>query len=139
MVNPADMDITPSEVYDAIRRGYTDLADATDAEIMDYFGAVTSTELSGHVANIKGIALEMELARALDAELYEMTNHVGTDIIVDGMDYSVKSGISTQPTLDDLAEGLDVIATSEIADVTDAIDAGITNAELVESVLDAIL
>jgi hypothetical protein len=132
-----EMNLTESEIYDAVRRGYSELSDSSDAEIVDYFSNVDN--ISHHISHIKGIALEMELDRNIEnSVLFELTNHEGTDIIIDGTEYSVKSGVSVQPTLDDLSEGLEVIATSEIADVTEAIDAGMTNLELVQSVLDAL-
>ena len=48
-----------SEVFEAIRRGYNDLENATDDEIIDYFENSSSEELTGHISNIKGILFEL--------------------------------------------------------------------------------
>ncbi len=127
-----DMDISRSEVYEAIDRGYT-------SEIV-----ITDANLEGHVSNVKGIALEMEINRELQAEGYESelfanTNHEGTDIIVNGHEYSIKSGSSIYETTQDIGEGYDVISTSEIASSTEAIDCGLSNEELTDVVTDVLL
>ena len=124
------------EVLMAIERGYTQFDDSSEEEMSAYFSELSEESMDGHISNVKGIALEMELERELDGELFELTNHAGTDIIIDGQEYSVKSGVSIQGTNDDLSEGLQVIATSEIASITDASDAGISNVDLTEQVQD---
>jgi hypothetical protein len=121
------MFITDEHIEAAIDRGYTETPS---------FINLSEEAMRGHVSNIKGIALEIGLEQEIEgSHIFESTNHKGTDIYLDsGEEYSVKSGSSIYETLEDLDEGLDVIATSEIADQTDAIDAGISNEELTEAV-----
>ena len=140
----SDMQLTSGEVCDAVRRGWTELSTATDTEIVDHFAGYSADSMVGVVSNVKGIALEMEVERALDnsginANIFELTNNPGTDIFLgNGQEYSVKSGVSDRATLEDISEGLTVIATSEIADKNIAIDAGISSAALAASVIAAL-
>jgi len=136
----SDMNLTEDEVFDAFRRGWSDLENASNNEIVEYFSDYSDESMVGVISNVKGIAFEMEIERAfdsqgLDANLFDEINHPGTDIYFDnGQEFSIKSGTNIEPTLEDLDEGLDVIATTEIADVTDAIDGNMLNLDLVYSI-----
>ncbi|GEM_PF-2260105 len=134
VLDKSDMHITQEEVFEAVRRGYSNLENASDREIVAYFADIDEVEFAGHLSHIKGIAFEQELARATDGVLHEETNYEGTDLIIEGKEYSVKTGVSNQATNEDLEEGLKVIATSEIAAETEAIDGGMTIEEVTSQV-----
>ena len=137
----SDMHLTEDEVFDAFRRGWSDLENASNDEIVEYFSDYSDESMVGVISNVKGIAFEMEIERAfdnhgLDANLFDEINHPGTDIYLDnGQEFSVKSGTNIEPTVEDLDEGLDVISTTEIADVTDAIDGNMLNLDLVYDIV----
>jgi hypothetical protein len=142
-------------VFDAVRRGYTDLADATDDEILDYFGAQDAEALSGHLANVKGILFEREYAESLqddgvDARLYETTNHPESDIALYDEDGAVVQELQLKATDDpeyvreamaSLPEDVTVVTTSEVADELggEVVDSGISDALLEEAVADALV
>lgn len=63
--------IEPNEVFDSIRRGYTDLNTSSNEEIFDYFQTVEEESMQGHVSNIKGILFEHEYVQSLE----EMGTH----------------------------------------------------------------
>jgi hypothetical protein len=78
-----ETDISEEEVFEAIRRGYNDLENATDDEIINYFENSNSEELAGHISNIKGILFENEIQ---DKEnKFEMTTNSG--LLHFGFDY----------------------------------------------------
>jgi len=79
--------IEESEVFDSIRRGYTDLNSATNEEIFDYFQIIDEDSMQGHISNIKGILFEQEYVQSLEemgthTSIFEATNHPVTDISI---------------------------------------------------------
>ena len=140
-----NMHIDSDEVYDAVRRGWTKLHDASDDEIIEHFADYEPESIVGVVSNVKGIVFEQEIVRTLDnagidADLFDATNNPGTDIFLsNGQEFSVKSGISPHAAEEDLDEGLDVISTHEIATYHDEIiDTGMSSDELTDAVVDAL-
>ena len=149
------MPITDTDVFDAVRRGYGDLSDAGDEEILDYFEAADADALAGHLNNIKGILFEREYASTLqengiDARLFDTTNHPVSDIavyddegdIVETMQLKATDDAGyISETLETLPDDVTVVATSEVADSfgDEVVDSGISDALLEEAVADAIL
>jgi hypothetical protein len=79
--------IEPNEVFDSIRRGYTDLNTSSNKEIFDYFQTIGEAFMQGHISNIKGILFEHEYVESLEemgvhASIFEETNHPITDISI---------------------------------------------------------
>jgi hypothetical protein len=141
-------------VFDAVRRGYADLADATDDEILDYFGAQDAEALTGHLANVKGILFEREYAESLrgdgvDARLYEATNHPESDIALyeDGavvQELQLKATDDpgyVRETMASLPDDVTVVTTSEVAEELgdEVVDSGISDALLEEAVADTLV
>ena len=147
--------IESSEVFNAVRRGYRELADASDGEILEFFGAESPESLAGHLANVKGILFEQEYldtlhANGIDAELFEATNHPLSDLrILDGHGEPLEElqlKASSDPgyiaeTLESLPEEIAVVTTSEVAaDFPDAvIDSGISDTLLEEVVSETLV
>ncbi len=52
--------IEEQEVFEAARRGYGNLSNESDSEVVDYFGDVDGESWSGYPSNIKGILFEQE-------------------------------------------------------------------------------
>ncbi|MCG9647965.1 cytochrome P450 [Vibrio brasiliensis] len=138
-----------SSVFDAVRRGYSDLEHAGSDEILTYFDDVDPDVMSGHISNIKGIVFEQEVVNALnnqgmDAMLFEATNHPISDIaLMSDADIAAEVQLKATDSVSyinkTLAEHPDVpiITTSEVADSFDSamvIDSGIDNSALEDMV-----
>ncbi len=148
------MMIEPDEVFNSIRRGYTDLNSATDEEIFDYFQDIDTDSMQGHISNIKGILFEQEYVDSLEeigvhASIFEETNHPITDISIFNDNGEVINELQLKATEsvsyinEALAENPDVaiVATSEVANEIGSdmvIDSGITDAILEDSVLEVL-
>ena len=146
--------IEPNEVFDSIRRGYTDLNNSTNEEIFDYFQTVDEESMQGHVSNIKGILFEHEYVQSLEemgthASIFEATNHPVTDISIFDESGDVVNELQLKATdsvgyiNETLIENPDVaiVATSEVASAMSSdmvINSGIENAVLEESVVEVL-
>ena len=146
--------IEEQEVFEAVRRGYGDLSDATDGEVIDYFADIDDESWTGHMSNIKGILFEQEYVDMLgeegvEAALFEHTNHPDTDLQIfeDGSvveELQLKATDSASYLTSTLAENPDIaiIATTEVAsgfDTDMVIDSGISDAVLEEAIVDSIV
>jgi len=148
------MIITPNEVFDSIRRGYTDLNNSTNEEIFDYFQTIEEESMQGHISNIKGILFEHEYVQSLQemgthASIFEATNHHITDISIFDDNGDVVNELQLKATdsvgyiNETLVENPDIaiVATSEVASSMSSdmvIDSGIENAILEDSVLEVL-
>jgi hypothetical protein len=142
--------IEAGEVFDAVRRGYRGLSDASDEEILEFFAMEDAQSLTGHLANVKGILFEREYLELLheegvNAELFPTSNHPVSDIaILDGDgelidELQLKASSSAgyiADTLEKIPEDVEVVTTSEVAaDFPDeVIDSGISD-ELLDELL----
>ncbi len=146
--------IEEQEVFEAVRRGYGDLSDASDDEVVDYFTDIDDESWTGHMSNIKGILFEQEYVNKLgdegvEAALFEYTNHPDVDIQIfeDGSvaeELQLKATDSTSYINSTLAENPDIaiVATTEVAsgfDTDMVIDSGISDAVLEEAIVDSIV
>jgi hypothetical protein len=148
-----ETDISEEEVFEAIRRGYNDLENATDDEIINYFENSNSEELAGHISNIKGILFENEIQDKLEeigveSHQFEKTNHPNTDleILEDGEvveEIQLKATESTSYIKDTLEENpdIEIVATSEVAEhlSNEVVDSGVSDVVLEETVAEVIL
>lgn len=145
--------IEQSNVFDAVRRGYSQLSCASEEDIFDYFSAVETDSLVGHASNIKGILFEQHVADILErsgvnAELFEFTNHPGADLIVDVEGYlplelQLKATDSVSYINQTLQQNPEfpILTTSELAAKIDSdrvLDSGISNAELENVVFESL-
>ena len=146
--------IEAEEVFDSIRRGYTDLNTASNEEIFDYFQDVGQESIQGHISNIKGILFEQEYVQSLEemgihASVFEETNHPITDISIFDENGDIINELQLKATNsvsyinETLAEHPDVaiVATSEVADSLSndsVIDSGIEEAILEESIIEVL-
>jgi len=142
------------EVFEAVRRGYNDLSDATDSEVVDYFSDIDDESWTGHLSNIKGILFEQEYVDKLEYEgveaaLFASTTHPDTDIQIfeDGSvaeELQLKATDSANYINSTLADNPDIaiVATTEVAsgfDTDMVIDSGISDAVLEELIVDSIV
>ena len=147
-------EIVREEVFEAIRRGYSDLENASEDDILEFFQAKDVESLSGDMNNIKGILFEQEYARDLqengvDARLFEETNHPISDIgifedgkMIEELQLKATSNPSyIEETLGEMPEDVAVVATSEVASnfEDEVIDSGISDAVLEEAIGEVIM
>jgi len=148
------MSIEKEAVYDAIRRGYSDLSHADELTIDAYFSDVDMDSLSGHVGNIKGILFEQEYVEQLqndgiDAVVYDEVNHPMSDImilengeVVEDLQLKATESVSyVKDTLNTVDCDVTVVTTTEVAQHFDGevIDSGISESMLEEAVSDVIM
>jgi DNA-binding NarL/FixJ family response regulator len=141
--------VNPAMVFDAVRRCYSELHEASNGEIEAYFDDVDADAMGGHASNIKGILFEQMyveqlVSQGVEAELFEAINHPIVDIaIVDGSgivnELQLKATDHVNYINTTLAEHPDVaiVATSEVANQVNSemvIDSGIEDAVLEEAV-----
>ena len=141
--------IDSSLIFEATRRGYTDLRSACPNEIVDYFSDCSDESISGHLRNIKGILFEEKVVdilnnAGLDANLFDEVNHPATDIFVrngfaDFGEFQLKATDSCSYIKETMEANPDIpiITTTEVAkhfDIPTVIDSGISNADLDDSV-----
>lgn len=105
----------------------------SDTEIWLETLVLPAESLAGLVSLTKGAYLEHLVASDTGGTLHEHFNHPDTDIVIDGTAYQIKATDSAA-YVDSVEDGVPVIATTEVADISDAIDSGYTDAELSESV-----
>ena len=148
------MSIEKEAVYDAIRRGYSDLSNADESTIDAYFSEVNMDSLTGHIGNIKGILFEQEYVDQLqndgiDAIVYEEVNHPMSDMmilengeVVEDLQLKATESIAyVQDTLNSVGTDVTVVTTTEVAQYFDGdvIDSGISERLLEEAVSDVIM
>lgn len=143
--------INSDEIFEAVRRGYTELADSDSDDILDYFSDAEDAERLGNLNNIKGIVFELEVVdnlnnHGLNAALFEATNHPASDLTIFNDDDEIISEIQLKATdsvsyINDTLEtypDVPIIATSEVAqhfsDNPMVIDSGLDNSYLTDTV-----
>ncbi|ERP89027.1 hypothetical protein Q666_15230 [Marinobacter sp. ES-1] len=146
--------IDSTEVFQAVRRGYSELETASNTEIIDYFSSIDGDSVAGHVSHVKGILFEQEYvellsAQGVEAQVFEATNHPVTDVaIMDGdnivQEIQLKATDSSSYISAAIEENPDVgiVATSEVAASFDGdmvIDSGIEDAALEQAVSETVL
>jgi len=143
-----------NSVFESVRRGYSELEAASNADIIDYFAEIDESSMVGHVSNIKGILFEKlyveQLAeQGIEASIFEATNHPVVDVAIydDGEvvnELQLKATDSVSYINDTIEKHPDVgiVATSEVADRIDSpmvIDSGIEDAALEEAVISTLV
>jgi len=140
-------------VFDSVRRGYNDLSESSNDDIVAYFDDIDPDAMVGHISNIKGILFEQlyvdQLAgQGIHAEVFEATNHPVVDIAVFDdtgavEELQLKATDSVAYINDTLEEHPDVaiVATSEVANSMSSdmvIDSGIENSVVEGAVVDSL-
>lgn len=141
--------INSDDVFEAVRRGYDDLADMSDADIVHYFDGVDADCIGGHVSNVKGILFEQEyiellVSQNIDAAIFEATNHPVTDIsimdngeVINELQLKATDSVSYINATLNANPDIEIVTTSEVAsrfDTPMVIDSGIED-EVLESVV----
>ena len=136
-----------SLVIEAFRRSDNQLADASIADISDYFSEYSLEAQQGIINNVKGIYHELAFVDRENsdgdqwfAELMPNTNHPGVDVVLtnaetsETIDLQLKATDSLsyiQSSLGSLPEGVQLLATNEAAAKLDGVEStGFSNADL---------
>lgn len=128
----ADVD-RAADVFDALRGVNGHFVGMSDSEIWWETLFLPTESLAGLAALTKGAYFEQLVAADSGGYLHEHFNHPGTDITVDGTALQVKA-TDSENYVNSVADGIPVIATSEVSAATGAIDSGYTNEELTSAV-----
>lgn len=117
------------EVYDALRSVNGNFEGLSDSEIWLQTLAMEPESLAGLASLTKGALFEAHVAESTGGTLHEHFNTPDTDITIDGIEFQVKATDSAG-YIESVDPDIPVIATSEVAVETGAIDGGMTNADL---------
>lgn len=122
-----------ANVYDSLRKVNGNFQDMSDSEIWWESLWMSEKSLSGLISLTKGAYFEDLVADDTGGVLFEHFNNPDTDIAINGTLYQLKStdSISYIATVD---EDIPIIATTEVAEKTEAIDGGYSNEELTNTV-----
>lgn len=123
---------TAGNIYDALRSVNGNYAGMSDGEIWLETLFMSSDSLVGLTSLAKGAYFEKLVASDTGGALFEYFNNPGTDIVIDGVAYQIKATSSTT-YINSVDADIPVIATSEVAERTRAIDSGFSNIELEHS------
>lgn len=121
------------DVYDALRSVHGGFELESNAEIWWDSLLLPAESLVGLSSLAKGAYFEQLVAVDTGGELFEHFNHADTDIVIDGVEYQIKATDSVS-YINSVADGIPIISTSEVAELTDGIDMGYSNEELSESI-----
>lgn len=118
-----------NQVYDSLRAVNGNFENMSNTEIWFETLWMSPESHAGLVSLTKGAYFEQLIAGDTGGELFEHFNNPGTDITIDGIEMQIKAtdSVSYIASVDD---DIPVIATSEVAEKTGAIDGGYTNEEL---------
>lgn len=117
------------EVYDALRSVNGAYAGMSDFEIWFQCLTMRPERLAGLMSLTKGALFEEHVAGRTGGVLHAQFNTPDTDIVIDGVAYQIKATDSAS-YIATVEADIPVIATSEVAETTRAIDGGMSNAEL---------
>ena len=124
---------TAADVHDVLRAASGTFADMSADEIWFETLTMPAERLAGLSSLVKGAYFESLVASDTGGALHEHFNHPDTDIVIDGVAFQIKATDSSA-LVEEVDASVPVIATSEVAAETGALDGGYTDAELTESV-----
>ena len=136
------------DILEAIKRSTNELTDTSNDEIANYVQLLEPSQLIGFQNNVKGIAHEISYARHENAdgdeyfvELFEATNHAGSDIrVINSVTGEVEEFQLKATAYASYIEShfekykdIPVMATSEVAASAGVETTGVSNEELEDS------
>jgi hypothetical protein len=120
---------TANQVYDSLRAVNGNFENMSNIEIWWETLWMSPESHAGLVSLTKGAYFEQLVANDSGGELFEHFNNLGTDITIDGIEMQIKATDSVS-YIASVNDEIPVIATSEVAEKTGAIDGGYTNEEI---------
>ena len=128
---------TANEVYDTLRAVNSNYEGMSNSEVWWETLWLSPESHAGLVSLTKGAYFEQLVSEDMSGQLHDHFNAPGTDIIVNGTEMQIKAtdSVAYINTVDD---DIPVIATSEVAQASSAIDSGYSNEELANTVNNAL-
>lgn len=123
--------IQAGSVFDSLREVNGNFAGMSDFEIWREALAMPTEFLIGLSSLTKGAYFEKLVERDFGGERFANFNHPDTDIVIDGVAIQIKATDSVN-YINSVEDHIPIIATSEVAEKTGAIDGGFSNEELSE-------
>tara|TARA_Y100001956_G_C4128462_1_gene191863 strand:+ start:5847 stop:7088 length:1242 start_codon:yes stop_codon:yes gene_type:complete len=127
-------------VYEALRRANSNFAELSNSDIWletMLLSLINPDSYQGMVNLAKGAYFEQLVANDTGGLLHENFNTPETDMLLDGSLVQLKASDS-EAVIDSVAQGITVIATSEVASNTSAIDSGYSNEEVTNTTENAL-
>lgn len=127
-------------VYEALRRANSNFAELSNSDIWFetmLLSVINPDSYQGMVNLAKGAYFEQLVANDTGGLLHENFNTQGTDMLLDGSLVQLKA-TDSESLIDSVAPGTTVIATSEVAANTSAIDSGYSNEEVTNTTENAL-
>ena len=121
------------DVYDSLRAVNSNFASMSDTEIWWETLFMPAESLAGLASLTKGAYFEHLVAQDTGGVLFEHFNNPDTDIVIDGIAFQLKATDSVG-YVNSVDDTIPVIATSEVAIATGAIDSGYSNEELSQTI-----
>ena len=122
-----------NEVYDALRSANSNFERMSNAEIWWEVLWMSPESHAGLVNLTKGALFERLVAQDTGGQLHEHFNHPKTDMVISDTETQLKATDSVG-YINSVDDDIPVIATSEVAAMTDAIDSGYTDEEITQQV-----
>lgn len=120
-------------IYETLRQVNGNYASMSDSEIWWATLFMPSEQWVGLASLTKGAYFEQLVAADTGGTLHEHFNNPGSDIVIDGVSYQIKATDSAA-YINTVDPAIPVLATTEISEISRAIDAGYSNAELDRSI-----
>lgn len=124
-------------IYDSLRGVNSNFAGMSDADIWWESLFLPAEHLAGLAALTKGAYFEQLVAADTEGLLHKHFNNPDTDIVIDGVAFQLKA-TDSEAYVYSVDETIPVIATSEVASTTGAIDSGYSNEEINTAIDDAL-
>lgn len=125
------------DIYDVLRSVNGNYTNMGDFDIWMQTLLMPDESLQGLIALTKGAYFEQLVADQYQGTLHEHFNHADTDIAINGVEHQIKATDSLA-YIETVDLDTPIIATTEIASASRAIDSGITNFELNHDVASAL-
>ena len=122
-----------ADVFDALRLVNGNFANMSNADIWWQSLFMPSESLAGLASLTKGAYFEQLVANDTGGALFQHFNHPDTDIVIDGVAWQLKATASAD-YVNSVEDSIPVIATSEVAAISDAVDSGFSNEQLTAAV-----
>ena len=120
---------TANSIYDALRNVHGGYAGSSDVDIWIDALTMPPESLAGLASLAKGAWFEQLVQQDTGGELFEHFNHPGTDIVIDGIAYQIKATTDLS-YVNSVPDDIQVISTSEIAELTGSVDGGYLDVDL---------
>ncbi|CAH0497354.1 hypothetical protein [Novosphingobium sp. CECT 9465] len=125
--------IQAGSVFNSLREVNRNFDGMSDFEIWQEALAMPTDSLIGLASLTKGAYFEKLVEHDFGGERFANFNHPDTDIVIDGVAIQIKATDSVS-YINSVEDHIPIIATSEVAQKTDAIDGGFSDEELSEAI-----